>query len=330
MPPDEAYYFVGITDACGFEIKNDSVLVTNNIPDPLQASIDGFSDPECPNEPVGLNASIQDGNGEYTIIWTDGQGNGYVQNPSITVSNINPTLVFNPDPINFIDVLPVYLTVIDTCGTIVNDSTIINYPYFEPLTANFNPLTDNCPEEPVELRATADKGAGQYGYTWGISNGSFADGADPTAPTTYVVPAGGMNIYTLAVTDFCGRQGFDYRYIVGDNELASSGIALYEDSLRVIKLDRIMNVITPNGDNKNDYFVIEGVERFDDSRLEVYDRWGKLIYETDNYRAGAPDLKPDDAFDADGFEDGTYFYVINVDSGECVTSGTIEVLRSNN
>ncbi len=43
------------------------------------------------------------------------------------------------------------------------------------------------------------------------------------------------------------------------------------------------NVFSPNGDGINDYFVIENLEYFPNSRLEVFDRWGKLIYESDNY-----------------------------------------------
>ncbi|NEN23971.1 gliding motility-associated C-terminal domain-containing protein [Cryomorpha ignava] len=331
VPPDSVYYLVGISDQCAFEVIYDSVLVTNNIPPPLQATIDGFTQPECTNEPVGLHTSIQDGNGEYTIVWTDGNDNGYFPNENITVQNINSTIVFNPDPIGYTEVLPVYLMVIDTCGTIVTDTIQINYPFFEPLTANFTPLTDNCPEEPVVITSQPEFGAGDYFYAWEKTNGEFGVGADLNASFIHVVPAGGMNNYTLTVTDFCAREGYSYNYVEGDSgDLFSGGLAVYEDSLRVIKLDKIMNIITPNGDNRNDFFAIEGVEEFEDARLEVYDRWGKLIFETDNYMAGKPQIKTDNAFDADGFGDGTYFYIINVESGECVTSGTIEVLRGSN
>ncbi len=335
VPPDSAYYYVFISDACAFETLMDSVLVTNNIPDPLQAVIDPFNDPECSNSTTNLSTSIQDGNGEYTIIWENGNGGGYPSAESITVANVNSTLIYdagNAEPINFKDNLPIYLTVIDTCGTIVRDTINLNYPYFAPLEAVFNKLVDNCPEDPIELRAGTENGAGQFEYSWSQSNpkGSFVNGVS-SGEKVNAIPGAGMNNYTLTVTDFCARQGFDYRYIVGESELASSGIAIYEDSLRVIKLDNIMNVITPNGDNRNDYFAVEGVDQFDDARLDVFDRWGKLIFGTDNYTAGdIAGPKPDNVFDADGFKDGTYFYVINIDSGECVQSGTIEVLRGDN
>jgi len=329
MPSDSTYYQVSISDACAFEHRLDSVLVVNNIPDPLQAVIDPFSDPQCPNEPVDFHASVQDGNGEYTIVWEDGKGGSY-SSEDITVSGINNTVIFTPEPVGFTDVLPLYLTVIDTCGTIVRDTVQVNYPFIEPIKASFNPLNDHCPSQPVVLNAHVENGADDLVYGWAISGGSFGEGADPTSDHIHVVPAAGVNEYTLSVSDYCGRMGTDFQYFLGEGELHRSGYAVYTDSLRVIKLDNIMNVITPNGDNRNDYFVIEGVYEFEDARLEVYDRWGKMIYETDNYRAGLQNAKPDDVFDADGFADGTYFYVINVNSGECVQSGTVEVLRGNN
>lgn len=334
VPVDSIYYHVGISDACAFEVKFDSVLVINNIPDPLQATIDPFTDPLCTNEPISLNASIQDGNGDYTIIWADGKGNGYAPNTSIVVQNINSTLILEPEIVGYTASLPVYLTVVDTCGTMVNDTIHINYPFIEPLSASFTPLTEHCPTEAVVVSSQVDGGAGEYFYNWYLENGTFGPGADVNSSYVHVIQAGGLNKYTLTVTDFCNRLGQDYRMLLQDvngaDSIGFSGFAYHEDSVQVIKLDMLMNVITPNGDNKNDFFAVEGITEFEDSRVEVYDRWGKIIFETDNYMAGNPSIKPDNAFDADGFGDGTYFYVINVNSGECVTSGTIEVLRNNN
>lgn len=44
----------------------------------------------------------------------------------------------------------------------------------------------------------------------------------------------------------------------------------------------INNLFSPNGDNQNDTFVIEGAELIDNV-LEVYNRWGNLVYRTSNY-----------------------------------------------
>jgi uncharacterized repeat protein (TIGR01451 family)/gliding motility-associated-like protein len=47
----------------------------------------------------------------------------------------------------------------------------------------------------------------------------------------------------------------------------------------------VPNVITPGDkDNKNDEFVIPGIERFASSRLVIFDRWGNHVLEADNYQ----------------------------------------------
>jgi gliding motility-associated-like protein len=42
------------------------------------------------------------------------------------------------------------------------------------------------------------------------------------------------------------------------------------------------NVITPNGDGKNDLFIIKGLP--ENSKLVIFDRYGKLVFETNNYQ----------------------------------------------
>ncbi|WP_318344845.1 gliding motility-associated C-terminal domain-containing protein [Flagellimonas baculiformis] len=48
----------------------------------------------------------------------------------------------------------------------------------------------------------------------------------------------------------------------------------------------IFNGITPNGDGSNDYFRILGIENYPDNQLKIYNRWGVLVYESENYGQG--------------------------------------------
>lgn len=50
-------------------------------------------------------------------------------------------------------------------------------------------------------------------------------------------------------------------------------------------------------------FHIENLELYPNSKLSVYNRWGLLVYETDNYI---------NDWDADGVEDGNYFWVLSL------------------
>ncbi len=70
---------------------------------------------------------------------------------------------------------------------------------------------------------------------------------------------------------------------------------------------QIANVITPNGDGKNDKFVIQGIENYPNSTLLIMDRNGKLIYENHNYS---------NDWGGDQNEEGTYYYLLKLKDGK--------------
>lgn len=45
----------------------------------------------------------------------------------------------------------------------------------------------------------------------------------------------------------------------------------------------IYNLVTPNGDDKNDYFVIDNINKFPNNTVEIFNRWGVKVYETKAY-----------------------------------------------
>jgi len=77
----------------------------------------------------------------------------------------------------------------------------------------------------------------------------------------------------------------------------------------------IPNGFTPNGDGYNDFFVIEGIERFPNNSIQFFNRWGNLVYSTDDYQndwAG----KSTSQYNVGG-EDlptGTYYYMFDTGS----------------
>jgi gliding motility-associated-like protein len=89
----------------------------------------------------------------------------------------------------------------------------------------------------------------------------------------------------------------------------------------------IPNVFTPNGDMQNDFFAIENIQGFDQAVLQVFNRWGALVYEENDYVTNV----------WDGTEmntgalvaEGVYFYVLNIrDDGTGWTetlTGTVTV-----
>ncbi len=88
----------------------------------------------------------------------------------------------------------------------------------------------------------------------------------------------------------------------------------------VIIIDDILvfpNIITPNGDGFNDYLVITNADKYPSNLLQIFNRWGKLIYEMKDY---------DNQWDGENFADGTYYYIFRyLDQSY---SGTLTILRN--
>src|SRR5574344_1169547 len=74
------------------------------------------------------------------------------------------------------------------------------------------------------------------------------------------------------------------------------------------------NVITPNGDRFNDVFIIENLDPTRPNVLSIYNRWGKKIYEKENYQTYKKDgavYNEDQGFGAEGLSDGVYYYTFH-------------------
>jgi gliding motility-associated-like protein len=76
----------------------------------------------------------------------------------------------------------------------------------------------------------------------------------------------------------------------------------------------VFNAISPNGDGSNDFFRIEGLDCYPENRVEIYNRWGVLVFERSAYN------NADRAFkgisegrvtikQSEELPTGTYFYI---------------------
>lgn len=94
-------------------------------------------------------------------------------------------------------------------------------------------------------------------------------------------------------------------------------------TLATVKTDLILdgdiviyNLVTPDGDGKNDYFIIDNINKFPNNTVEIYNRWGVKVYDTKNYDSAGNVFR--------GYSDGrvtinrgdklptgTYFYIVN-------------------
>ena len=83
----------------------------------------------------------------------------------------------------------------------------------------------------------------------------------------------------------------------------------------------IYNAVSPNNDGMNDVFFIEGIECYPKNSVEIYNRWGVLIYETQGYdnliRSFKGYSEGRSTFNKNELlPDGTYFYILKYEDSE--------------
>ena len=86
----------------------------------------------------------------------------------------------------------------------------------------------------------------------------------------------------------------------------------------------IANTITPNDDNVNDIWLIDEITAYPNADIEIYDRWGKMIWKsTPGYTV------PWDGRNTEGKEMpvDSYFFVIHLNDGSDPINGTITIVR---
>ena len=161
-----------------------------------------------------------------------------------------------------------------------------------PLSVYVTEDLSDCAFGSVSATAHASGGAlgSSYTYWWNPSGGT-----DSTEWIPYM-----SGTYTITITDSCGTQQAELVYVPTDSCDFS-----------------LPNVITPDGNGINDYFIIPEGYVTDGTRLEIFNRWGNSIYVASRY---------DNSWNAHAQPDGTYYYLLTTSRG-LVKSGFVTVIR---
>lgn len=147
--------------------------------------------------------------------------------------------------------------------------------------------------------ATVAGGTAPYTYDW--SDGIIAnDSAQNLNPGTY----------NVLITDAAGRTGMGF--VTVDAELFENcGLTVF-------------NGFSPNADNHNDQWVIEHIEDWPNNMVQIYNRWGDLVWETNSYNNETNFWIGTTQEGAD-LPDGTYFYLVTY--GNEAKKGWVQITR---
>ncbi len=147
---------------------------------------------------------------------------------------------------------------------------------------------DTCVQrgQPVQLFAT-----GGVSYAWDRSEFPFSS---YTSPTPTVTPLR-TSVFRVTIREFNGCQ-----------TVREVKVEILDGAPNI----RLVNLITPNGDGKNDVLEFEGLDKFSNNALKVYNRWGDLVYQKLGYQTDAERF--DGTWRGKPLPAGHYFYVLSV------------------
>lgn len=231
---------------------------------------------------------------------TTNQGNWSVDNLGI--------VTFTP-ALDFAGISTIYYTVKDNLGlvsnaaeitVVVNDVPVVKKPGIALVkTAEFNDLNG---DESANIGETIT-------YNFVVTNtGDFpltnVKVTDPLSGITMSNAEISLNVgesdsntftatYTLTQNDIVRGNVTNQATVVGISpdgtivEDLSDDSSILENNPTVTPVSgcsiKVFNALTPEGQTKNKVLYIRGIECYPDNRLEVYNRWGVLVYEGEHY-----------------------------------------------
>jgi gliding motility-associated-like protein len=92
---------------------------------------------------------------------------------------------------------------------------------------------------------------------------------------------------------------------------------------------KIYTGFSPNGDQMNEYFVIDGVSNFPNNKLTIFNRWGNLVYFKEKYGIGVDKTQLwNGTWTDQPLPDGTYFFLFEEGTtGGKTHSGYVQIKR---
>lgn len=190
------------------------------------------------------------------------------------------------------------VTVTDSIGCVRKDTTTLTQPdslyltIYSPLQFdNHNITYANGNDGLIDL--TVHGGTNPFSYLW--SNNAVTE-------DLFNLTAG---VYNVTVVDTNGCR-------------AIATITLTEPYVL-----QMPEGFSPNLDGKNDVFVIHGLEAYPNNELTIYNRWGNIVYSKNGY------LNDWNGTSNNGqvLPDGTYFAILEINKGEIVLKGYVELRR---
>jgi gliding motility-associated-like protein len=234
---------------------------------------------------------------DITNITCNGDGNGSIaltilggnEPYQVAWSNGNSGL-----SITGLDVGTYVSTVTDDNNCVISDTATL----FQPLAINgtlatISPECHNSPNGSVYVSEISG-GLPPYAYEW--NNSIVTDSL-----LSHIMPGS----YTITITDSLG--------------CAYTMTAIVQNSDNICLV--IPDVFTPNGDQINETFEILGIEAFMEAEMQIYNRWGDMLFKSTYYNEFW-----DGTWKGEPVPMGAYVFILDLKNGEPPIQGVVTVV----
>ncbi|MCG8412531.1 MAG: gliding motility-associated C-terminal domain-containing protein, partial [Bacteroidales bacterium] len=86
---------------------------------------------------------------------------------------------------------------------------------------------------------------------------------------------------------------------------------------------KVSNLLTPDDNEKNDYWRIQNIENYPKAKVRVFNRWGEIVFEKVGYQNDWDGRRKNDIL-----PDGVYFYVITFPDTNEIYKGVLSIFRN--
>lgn len=201
-------------------------------------------------------------------------------------TGLNSSTIFNPiaSPASSVSYV---IAVTDNAGC--RDTFAIDVDIVDPPIADF--VYTVVPTCEGLLATFEDLSSGAQNYLWNFGDGT----TDTTQNPTHVFIYNNTLTTTLITTNSFGCT---------DTITSSQPVLDFTDYYQIT----IPNVFTPNGDGVNDVYEIPMNGLFEDCmKFSVYNRWGKILYESDGVT-----ILWDGKYNGEKIPNGVYYYILSI------------------
>lgn len=304
QPTQTTDYVIEMTDACYAGIIRDTITVTVFDYVPPSMSLQDYT-VTCPGHDQLVEVVLENGLEPFDVVWSNGMGGE---------SNI----------LNPVEDETIGITATDACGTEAQGEvnlTVAQYAPLYVLIGNSDTLgldsVSVCELWADTLWVVTTGGLAPYTYSWqGTQLSMISTGGDSVeirVPFELPADSSVVEYYSVTVTDQCGVD------------------TTVQTLVSLISCDIVQpGIFNPNSTHmgttdfcgsrpQNNVFALPCLELYPGNRMTIFDRWGRKVYEAENYH-----LKP---WDGGKNTHGVYFYVLEVPGREDRIQGYMHLVN---